>query len=364
MATDLFISHLSALQFWRSHDLSPSGGIAISRKTTLRDSCSTLRESLPLIRSAGPTTGRVFGAGERITLESAMNELGIGEPPLHVMVNALSKRRTTTNLATHLYEHPLPEGSFCRVDEHVYVASPELTLAQLTLEMPLVDVLEIALEFCSGYALEPDSESGFIERPAITSSKKLASYAKHLAGRHGAKQLAQILPYLVDDSASPMETISLMLLCLPSKVGGYQLPLPEHNVSIPIPGHAHSHTRRRHLICDLYWESHHLDVECDSTKHHSSKEQLGVDSDRRIILDAMGYPYVGITWWQLEHADEFLNVVQAIRKALHLKPLQQAPAHIEANRDKLREYLVTRQGERRPLMLMTASGRLSQWSRC
>ena len=105
-------------------------------------------------------------------------------------------------------------------------------------------------------------------------------------------------------------------------------------------------------------------MECDSTKHHSSKRQLGIDSDRRIILDAMKYPYVGITWWQLEHADEFLNVIQAIRKALHLRPLKQAPVHIEANRAKLREYLITQQSERGPLKLMTASGKLSEWSRC
>ena len=357
MPAIVVISHQSALQFWRTHDLSPSGGVTRTRTIPLRDSTSTLRVIRPLLRNAGPTAGRIFGARDNDSLKSVLSELRVTELPLHVMVNSPSKCRTTNGLVTHLYEKPLPEGSFCRVDEGVFVASPELTLAQLAVELPRADVLEIALEFCSGYALDPDSERGFIERPALTSSRRLATVAKRLAGRRGAKRLAQILPYVVDDSASPMESIVLMLLCLPSKLGGYQLPLPKHNVEIPIPERIHSHTRRKKLVCDLYWERYRLDVECDSTKYHSSKEQLGVDSDRRIILDAMGFSYVGITRWQLEHADEFLNVVQAIKRAMGFRVDRKVPAHIAANRDSLREYLVTPQGKRAPLRLLGTNDR-------
>ena len=103
-----------------------------------------------------------------------------------------------------------------------------------------------------------------------------------------------------------------MLLCLPSRLGGRQLPIPEHNVAIPITERARSHTRRKTLVCDLYWKEFRLDVECDSTRHHSSKRQLGIDSNRRIILDAMEYKYVGITYWQLENESEFEDVVPKV----------------------------------------------------
>jgi predicted ATPase len=101
----------------------------------------------------------------------------------------------------------------------------------------------------------------------------------------------------------------------------------------------------------LYWKEFRLDAECDSTRHHSSKRQLGIDSNRRIILDAMEYKYVGITYWQLENESEFEDVVQAIRRAMGLR-LRKASDRIRANRNALREYLVASQESRQPLKLI------------
>ena len=347
----MFISHESALEFWRHHDLDPSGGIKRTRITSVRDGSATLRDIKPLVRQAMPTSGRIFGATPEDSLLACLSDLDIDNLPLHVMVGDKNQRRSWASVESHLYAKPLPEGSFCRISARVYVASPELTLCQLATKLPFVDLLELCMEFCSGYTLNPESERGFDDRPALTSSARLSSFVRKLKGRHGAKQIRPVLNYVVDDSASPMETITLMLLCLPSKLGGYQLPLPEHNVSIPITERAKSHTKRKHLICDLYWSEFNLDVECDSTTHHSSKEQLGIDSDRRIILDAMEYSYVGITWWQLEHKEEFANVVQALRRAMNLQ-LREAPEHIALNREALRTYLTTTHGERKPLRLI------------
>lgn len=351
MAPKVFISHESALLFWRKHDLDQSGGIERVRTTTLRDATSALRDIRPLLRSAGRTTGRIYGSRPDESLESTLVDLGIDELPLHVMIKDRSKRRNTSSVVTHVYEASLPEGSFCQVDENVFVSSPELTLVQLSTKLSFVDLLEIALEFCGGYALNPQDGYSFDYRPALTDVPKLTAYALDIRGRHGARTFAPILSYIVEDSASPMETIVLMLLCLPSKLGGQQLPLPKHNVKIPITERARSHTKRKHLICDLFWEKYRLDVECDSTLYHASKEQLGIDSDRRIILDAMGYSYVGITWWQLEHEEEFLNVVQAIRKAMGLKLQSYSPEHVLENRNALRMYLTTPHGKRTALRL-------------
>lgn len=356
LSAQVFISHTSALQFWRKHDLGPSGGIKRVRRTTLRNASASTGAIRPLLQSAGSSSGRIYGARPDENLATILGGLGIDELPLHLMVNDRSLRRKTTSIITHYYQRALPEGSFCQIDTDVFVSSPELTLAQLSLELPLIDVLEIALEFCGGYALNPNTERGFDDRPPLTNAARLAAFGKRIKGRHGAKTLAPILPYLVDDSASPMESIVLMLLSLPSKLGGYQLPLPLHNESVPITEHAHSHTKRKNLICDLYWEDCKLDVECDSTLYHSSKEQLGIDSDRRIILDAMKYAYVGITWWQLEHEDEFENVVQAIRKAMGLRTRLSVPDHIATNRRALREYLVAPQGKRPVLRLIKTQG--------
>ena len=215
--------------------------------------------------------------------------------------------------------------------------------------LPFIDLIELCLEFCSGYALNPENtDRGFDDRPPLTTASRLASYVAHYEGRRGANLTKRALRYVIDDSASPMETHVLMLLCLPSKLGVHELPMPRHNVSIPITDRARSHTGRTHLLCDLYWEEFHLDVECDSTMYHTSKEQLGIDSDRRIILDAMKYKYVGITSSQLEDPEKLLNVVQAIRRAMGLR-LRNTPDHIAAKREALRAYLTTPAAQRLPL---------------
>ncbi len=302
------------------------------------------------MRTASGSAGRIFGARQDETLSAALSELHICELPLHVLVDRRSKQRASGGIVTHLCEHPLPEGSFCRIDHNVFVSSPEATLVQLAPSLPYADLLELMLEFCGGYAIDDASERGFQERPALTSAAQLETFVRRMGGRRGAKAIRPLLRYVVDDSASPMESIVLMLLCLPSKLGGYQLPIPQHNVEIPITERARSQTKRKSLVCDLYWWEFHLDVECDSTLYHSSKEQLGIDSDRRIILDAMGHQYVGITRWQLEHDEDFLNAVLAIRRAMGLK-LRNAPEAIQKKRVALREYLVTPQGSRPALVI-------------
>lgn len=357
MATrSVFLSHESALRFWRHHDMSGAGGIKRSRVTSTRTGTSVMEDLRRLLRSASPTSGRIFGARTDGSFSSCLVDLNLGEPPLHVMVGTKAMQRRSDNVITHYYATPLPVGSFCSVDEGVYVASPELTLCQLAQSLPYADLLEICLEFCSGYVLNPESERGFDDRPPLTSARRLGAYVERFHGRHGAKKLRRVLPYVIDDSCSPMESHVLMLLCLPTKLGGYQLPLPQHNVDVPISGYARSHNRRDKLPCDLYWKEFHLDVECDSTMYHTSKRQLGVDSNRRIILEAMHYSYVGITAWQLENRDEFIDVVQAIRRAMGLK-LRNAPEHVEANREALRRYLTEPQGSRPPLNLISGRSR-------
>ena len=344
----VFISHESALEFWRRHDLSNAGGIRRTRRASLRNSVSGITAIKPLIRNASPLSGRIYGARINDDLGVCLCDLQIFQLPLHVMVDSRSKRQKRDGIVTHLYEQSLPEGSFCKVSSNVYVSSPELTLCQMACELSFVDTLELCLEFCGGYTLSTDSERGFDDRPALTSASQLTSFVKQFAGHRGAKQIRPLLHYVVDESASPMESIALMLLCLPSRLGGYQLPLPEHNIAIPINERARSHTKRKRLICDLFWRKYKLDVECDSTRYHSSMQQLGIDSDRRIILDAMGYKYVGITYWQLENEAEFENVVQAIRRAMGFK-LRNAPDRIRHKRNVLRTYLVTPRDMRQPL---------------
>ena len=97
----VFISHDSALEFWRHHDLSRSGGIKRSRRASLRMSCASVSNIKPLVRMAMPTSGRIYGARTEDDLLTCMSDMHITKLPLHVMVDSQSKRQSKGDVTTH-----------------------------------------------------------------------------------------------------------------------------------------------------------------------------------------------------------------------------------------------------------------------
>jgi len=187
-------------------------------------------------------------------------------------------------------------------------------------ELPRVKLIELGIELCGTYSLPGDAIDTVLETaektlynlPPLTDRKKMSAFLAHMKGGRGQRQALWALKYIVDKSASPMETILVMLLALPYKHGGYGLPMPELNRRIDLGKLVKKSSSKEFLRCDLYWEDAGLIVEYDSDLYHSGPKQIAEDAKRRNALTSTGVRIITVTNQQIHNAIEFDKVARLI----------------------------------------------------
>ena len=248
----------------------------------------------------------------------------------------------------------MPERSFYRLDNDVYVASPELCLMQLASKLSEPQIVKLAMEMCGSYAIDPmmsfegglfdmrdeDEQPGMCKRPPLTSAAKLKAYAKRLFGSSGKARGAHMPRYVVDGSASPRETALCMLLCMPPRFGGYGLAPPELNHRIELTLKEQLMVGAHHFDCDLYWRQQHgrVAVEYDSRLHHTEQEKQERDAIRRNMLQYKGVQVITATRLQVNKPSEFDKLARQIGRAIGKRFRVPKKEHFAA-RSGLREVL-------------------------
>jgi len=299
---DMIISHDSALQYWR-----------LNRNVKINANAKLRRKSLPggIPKSA-------------IIRNSAPSGLSY---PINVMVGSQKANRRSKLVRIRVWSAIAPEWCFVKIDDEVYVSSPQYCFFQMAEELSLVKLIELGLELCGTYSLpamdESDHESGhesgygcLYNQTPLTSVKALKAFTVRMEGVNGRKKALRALRYVANGSASPMETIVFMFLTLSYKLGGYGLPKPELNKRIDIHKIAKQRLGRAFYKCDLYWPKANTAVEYDSDLHHTGPERIASDSIKRLDLKSLGIEVVTVTRRQMRNADEFENVAKAIAKNL------------------------------------------------
>ena len=271
------------------------------------------------------------------------------------VVVAYEDRRVLPGVKNHIKKTKLPDRSFYRLDDDVYVASPELCLMQLAGKLSEPQVVKLAMEMCGSYAIDPascddygmfdlidedDQNPGMTKRPPITSAAKLKAYAKRLLSPNSKASSAHFLRYVVDGSASPRETALCMLLCMPPRFGGYGIALPKLNRRIDLTKREQLMVGAHHYDCDLYWArpNKRIAVEYDSALHHTAQEKQERDAIRRNMLQYKGVQVVVATRKQVNKPAEFDKLARQIGRALGKRFRIVEKEHIVA-RASLREVL-------------------------
>ena len=234
----LILSHGTALEYWRASRAAaaartdPGADAAVRAKPTRAD----------VLARATADEGEIAAA-----LQSCGVDLAL---PLHVLVPRTEKRPANAFVRRHSATE-LPGGALVRIGAGLFVASPELCLLQLSLSMPLVDVVKTGYELCGSYTVH----RGTLYRCApATTPRRLAAFVERSAGANGVKRLRRALAYILPNSASPAETILSMALSLPYRLGGYSLPAPQLNVRIDPGAKARRLVSQSYYVCDLYWQ--------------------------------------------------------------------------------------------------------------
>ena len=205
------------------------------------------------------------------------------------------------------------------MDSGLAVTSPELCFLQMASELPLVGLVALGYELCGGYRLDPESakDKGFrIDRP-LASVESLSSYVARTSGSKGNKNALKALRFIMDGSASPMETILAILLVFPHRLGGYGFPKPLLNHRIDASASVRKATgKSNYYYCDLYWPDEKVDVEYDSDVYHTGSNRIAQDAIRRNALSSMGITVVTVSRRQVVDTLKLRELAEELSKLL------------------------------------------------
>ena len=312
----VYIGYQSALEYWRI-------------RRTLPDN-SALRKRNTVLPNNPPTTEQVRSSG--LTL------------PLHILLNNRNNRWKSKTMKQHVFSGETPVGFFLGGENELEVSSPELCFLQMAGHLPLAGLIELGYELCGTYSMPMEGDPnvplrGFYQRQPMTNIKKLSNFAARLPGVKGQKNATYALRYILENSASPMETKLSIILTLPYRLGGFAFSKPKMNMHIVPSKTEERFSGKAYYTCDLFWPDHDLAVEYDSDLYHTGSTHIADDSKKRNTLTLMGITVITVTTQQFYNNSEFEKVVRVLAKRMG-KRLEFKKPDFAAAHSKLRNQLL------------------------
>ena len=301
METRVYLGHTSALDAWRAHSARTSQH-AIHRpkgsaETHVLPGCSTLRN---------------LETNASIARTLVNDELGFDlSEPLHLVISGECKPRKAPGIVWHRSPCPYPDRSFLQLTNRVYASAPELTFIQLATTTPTLQLIAVGCELCGTYPNAAKSTRG-----SLTTKRKLTAFLEKAPPINGLIQAKCASRFVLNGSASPMETAIAMELALPYRLGGKNFPPPSLNKTMILSRAASKIAGRRCLVYDLYWPEAKLAVEYDSRQFHSSESARIKDSQKRAAAAEMGVTLVSITERQYRNILEFDEIARMLARTL------------------------------------------------
>lgn len=295
-----FIGHKSALEYWRSHPF--------DRSRVCND-----------IPAEGENRRTLNGPRLLREQESTYSF------PVDIVVSQPQDRRPSLTIKPHVWK-TIPERSFVKAGNGVYVSTPEACFLQLARELPLLELVKVGFEITGSYAISTQSENGFVSLRQRTNPANIKSYLDKYAPCKGRAKAMNALSHIIEGSASPMESALAMLLCLPSSFGGFGLHAPKLNHKV-YAGESNAFTagrptpwRKKTFYLDLYWPEERLALEYDSDQFHLSPAKIHADSERRMLLEREGIRVLSVTSKQVYDGSSFNTLVGVVCDYLEIDP--------------------------------------------
>lgn len=245
----------------------------------------------------------------------------------------------------------MPYNTTLDLGHGICICSPRFTFMQMTMRVDLIDAILIGMELCGSYSkwrLEPnimkdpyylspaEERACTFELPTAMQSNRVRAFVENQQGNRGARGARTALRWVIDNSASPIETAVYLLLCLPKRLGGYGLPKPILNPKLIISNPSGSKER----YPDLFWSGANIDVEYNSDSKHSGEWTRYRDSKRAIELTVANIKVLPLTRAQLMKTTEFDAFAQGLRRMLGVRS-RATDADWEYRRNELRRRLLS-----------------------
>lgn len=286
----LFLSHQSALRYWltkRGDELVPHTASVRSLAYAASDMREIKSAHLPFDYSA--------------------------ERPLHILVPSQPMQRNHARVKTHVCSLPLPPGSFNELAGNNFVSSPGLTYLHMAARRPLVETVELGCYLCGGFSVSDKGRDYTGEHAPLTTPEAIRVYLEQLPHAYGTARAREALDYVVPRTASPMEVLLVMLLCLPARLGGWGLPPIVANARIEVSDRFRLIAGADYFLGDLYFPSVRGNIEYDSYEFHTGRHRYDHTQARRNVLEAMRIKTISATWGQIRtfsHLEAFVWMVR------------------------------------------------------
>lgn len=196
--------------------------------------------------------------------------------------------------------------------------------------------IEFGYELCGRYELSLDGDT-YRKRPQLlTRSETLAYIDAHL-GLRGAKSAKTALTRVRDNSRSPMETATALMIALPQRLGGLGFRGIELNYRLDVPAYARPLTRSTELEVDILAPRKKVGVEYDG-EDHAQASQRARDAERLATLAAMGIRVHVITKGQFSDQLALHRALNGVARDLGVRI--DADATFQRAQNDLRQQLI------------------------
>jgi len=209
-------------------------------------------------------------------------------------------RRDSSIHSIRVWRNDFPPGSFFDYGTGLYISSPCFTFLQMAQELNLIELIAYGDELCGTYAFDRANERGMHKRKhPLINKEQLARFLEGAVGSPGIKKARVALRYIVDNAASPAETVDEMLLCLPYRLGGYSLRTATMNAKVPMTTSANAVSHLQDCYTDISWPPIHFDIEHQGQFDHLSPSDYNADRARINALRMMGFEVIELTHGQV-----------------------------------------------------------------
>ena len=324
----LYLNHESSLgliRYLRSVNGEEGLDGRVSRKRSMDDAIKTVRELEELDTAA------------QFLLEHV-------DRPIRAFIPRQAMKTHTKRLVTHVYTSEIRYGSFLDIGHDICICTPQHVFLRLGAERDFVDLVRTGMELCGTYSRwrlpsaarnqrAAEEQGCTFDVPPVMQARHMRLFLGRMAGHRGAVGARKAAQYVLDGSASPVETAVYLMLCLPKRYGGYGLPKPVLNPRLRIQNPSGTEAVERYP--DLFWAGPDIDVEYNSDAEHSGEWSRYRDSRREVELVVADVRVLPLTRAQVMDPDGFDEFANGLRRMLGIQKRPEDPRWRQ-RRDELR----------------------------
>ncbi|WP_373577389.1 hypothetical protein [Parafannyhessea umbonata] len=242
--------------------------------------------------------------------------------PIDILVPRGASRRRNGICVRHSWGRALPVNAIVRLDEGIYLSTPEFAFLQMANSL---DEIELALLGCSlcGRYYPCECEAGFVKRPRLTTIRRLDSFLSQFKNVKNAAKARRALRWVFEESRSPMETSTAILLSASRRMGGYGLPKPMLNQTVELSAQSSAVAGTPYYVVDLYYPKPNVAIEYLGKPYH---EDVNRDVTREYVLKCEGCTLFNVTITQVITSSLRNRLVMDIAQAIGYRLRKSTPA--------------------------------------